>query len=225
MFEQEVELEKHQSSVLPLLLIVTLVLAVVGLAGYHLRESRKVLTVPDAANAVIDVLKAQGPATIRFHTGVLVSSVADKPTEPHYRLLEKVGILKMGHGIPYGRPVPVALTPKGEQLLSQISGIQKTKDPDGTEAYIVPLAERRLVDVSRIQMVRAGRANVEFTWMWDPNPLGENFDAASPTVKSFTTWDKASLIDKYSVQFYHQEPTKVVIALVKTDKGWKPAID
>jgi len=133
MFEEEVELEKHQSSVLPLLLIVTLVLVVVGLAGYHLRESRKVLTVPDAANAVINVLKAQGPATIRFHTGLLVSSVADKPTEPHYRLLEKAGILKTGHGIAFGRPVPVALTPKGEQLLSQISGVKRLKTRTGAK--------------------------------------------------------------------------------------------
>jgi len=224
MFEQEVELEKHQSSVLPLLLIVTLILAIVGVAVHNIRESRKVLTVPEAANVITDVLKAQGPATIRFHTGSLVSSVADRPTEPHYRLLEKIGVLKIGRATSSGA-VPIALTPKGEQLLSQIPGVQITKEKDGTEAYLVPLAVRRLADVNRIETVRTRRANVEFTWMWEPNALGESFDAGGAPVKAFNTWDRATLIDKYGVQFYHDAPTKVIMALTRTDKGWQPATD
>jgi len=194
-------------------------------AGYHLRESRKTLSVPDAANIVIDMLKAQGPATVKFHTGKVVSSVADKPTDPHYRLLEKIGVLKVGSGAAYGRPVEITLTPKGEHLLGQIAGVQKSTEKDGTEVYTVPLAERRLVDVSRVEMVRIGRANVEFTWKWEPNALGESFDAAGATVKTFNTWDRSTLINKYGVQFYHEAPTRVVIAVSKGDKGWQPALD
>jgi hypothetical protein len=181
--------------------------------------------VPDAANVVIDVLKAEGPATVRFHTGALVSSVADKPGDPHYRLLQKIGVLKLGKGDIYGQHVSVALTPKGEQLLAEIPGVRKSKEKDGSELYVVPLAEKKLVEVSKIDMVRIGRANVEFSWKWETNVLGESFDAAGATVKAFNTWDRSTLIDKYGVQFYHQDAKKVVMAMTKSDKGWHPAVD
>src|SRR5258706_382394 len=83
------EMEKSQSSVVPLLLIVALILAIVGVSGYYLLESRKVLANQDAAIVATSVLKAQGPAVLKFHTGVIKSSVDDKPHDPHYRLLEK----------------------------------------------------------------------------------------------------------------------------------------
>jgi len=66
MFEQEVEMEKRQSS---LLLVVALVVATVGAAVYFLIQSRQVLTTQEATNLAIEVLKAQGPATDKFHTG------------------------------------------------------------------------------------------------------------------------------------------------------------
>src|SRR5215469_14062832 len=44
MFEQELEMEKRQSSVVPLLLIVTLILVIVGVAGYYVLEGRQVLS-------------------------------------------------------------------------------------------------------------------------------------------------------------------------------------
>ena len=225
MFEQEVEMEERNSSVVPLLLIVALIVSLVGVAAYHLRESRKVLSVPDAANIVIEALRTEGPATLRFHTGLVVSSVADKPGDPHYRLLEKIGVVKLEHADKYGQRAQVTLTPKGEQMLAQISGVQKSKEKDGSELYIVPLAEKRLVEISKIEMVHIGRANVEFSWKWEPNALGESFDAAGPTVKAFNTWDRSTLIDKYGVQFYHQDPRKVAMAVAKTDKGWQPAVD
>jgi hypothetical protein len=47
------------------------------------------------------------------------------------------------------------------------------------------------------------------------------FDVSGTLVKSFNTWDRATLIQKYGANFYRGEPTRAVIALVKTDKGWQ----
>ena len=44
-------------------------------------------------------------------------------------------------------------------------------------------------------------------------------------VKSFNTWDRATLIQKHGANFYHGEPTKVTLALMKTDKGWQIATE
>lgn len=216
MFEQEIEMEKHQSSAVPLLLIVCLIIAVVGVAGYYAIESRKVLGTAEAANVAIDILKAQGPATVSFHTGLVVPSVADRPRDVHYRLLEKAGVLKLGKD--KGNAVPVTLTAKGEALLKQIPGVKNSLDK-GVQVYVVPLAERRLLEVSNIKMTGTGRATVEYVWRWEPNSLGEIFDASGPTVKTFNTWERASLIQKHGANFYHEAPTKVVMAVMKNDKG------
>ena len=69
MFEEEIEMEKQQSSVVPLLLVVALVVATVGAAVYFLIQGRQVLTTQEATNLAVEVLKAQGPATVKFHTG------------------------------------------------------------------------------------------------------------------------------------------------------------
>ena len=61
MFEQELEMEKHESSVVPLLLISVLILAVVGAAAYFVIQSRQVLAAPEATNIVNQVIQAQGP--------------------------------------------------------------------------------------------------------------------------------------------------------------------
>jgi hypothetical protein len=226
MFEQEIEFEQKRSGIVPLLLVVALILAVVGVAGYELKESSKVLSVPEAANVAIRVLQVQGPATVKFHVGKLVSSVADKPTDPHYRLLEKAGVLKLvRQGKSYDSPTLVTLTPKGEELLAQIPGVKKSHEKDGTEAYVVPLAERRLVDVPRVTMTGAGRATMEYSWRWEPNALGESFDVGGVLLQTFNTWDRANLINKYGAEFYHQAPTKVVMALVRTGKGWLTPTD
>src|SRR3954449_8821213 len=91
MFEQEIEMEKSQSSVVPLLLIVCLIISVVGVAGYYLIQTRKVVSKQEAAAIVGASLKEQGPATVRFRTGMIKASVDEKPHDPHYRLLEKAG--------------------------------------------------------------------------------------------------------------------------------------
>jgi len=224
MFEQEMEMERRQSSVVPLLLIVALTVGIVLAAAYYLIQSRKVLSMPDAARMSLQIIQAKGPATLSFHTGMVRESVNDRTGDPHYRLLEKVGVLKLGKA--RGLVTPIALTAKGEQLLSQISGVQKSRESDGTEAYVVPLAERQLVGVSRVVMTGTGRATVEFTWQWRPNALGENFEASGPVLRSFNTWDRATLIQKYGANFYHEGPTKVTFGAIKTEKnGWQLATE
>jgi len=52
MFEQEIEMEKRQSSVVPLLLIVCLIISVVGVAGYYLIQTRKVVSNQEASAIV-----------------------------------------------------------------------------------------------------------------------------------------------------------------------------
>jgi hypothetical protein len=219
MFEQEVEMEKRQGSVVPLLLIVGLIVSVVGVAVYYLLQSRQVLTKDEASPAIAASLKALGPATIHFETGLVKASVQEKPHDPNYRLLEKAGLIKLGAD--KGWKTPVALTPKGEQLLATIPGVNKSKDKDGCDIYVVPIAERKLAEISKITMTGTGRATVEFSWNWEPNQLGEIFDAAGPMVKGFNTWDRATLIEKYGANFYHGQPTRAAHLFSKSDKGWQ----
>ena len=224
MFEQEVELEKRESSVVPLLLIVAMIVAIVGAAGYFVWQNKQVLSNADASNAIATVLREQGPATVRFHVGLVKPSVAEKPEDPHYRLLEKAGVVKLGKS--KDRVFPVALTSDGEKLLAQIPGVSKSKEKDGTDVYLVPLAERRVVEVSKVTMNSPTRASVIYSWKWEPNKLGNLFDASGSLLKSFNTWDRATLIDKYGANFYHADPTKVQIVLGKSDSGtWQPFVE
>ena len=96
MFEQEIEMEKKQSSVVPLLMIIGLIVSIVGVAFYYLLENRKVLTVQEATPIVLASLDAQGPATLHFRTGIIKASVDEKPHDPHYRLLEKAASSRLG---------------------------------------------------------------------------------------------------------------------------------
>ena len=226
MFEQELEMEKREASVVPLLLIVALILAVVGVAGYFLLESRKTLNVTDATSIAENVLKGLGPATVSFHTGMVKANINDKPHDPQYKLLEKAGIVKLGKDTgAYGTITPVSLTAEGQKLLAELPGVIKNKEKDGTEQYIVPLAERKLVGTPTVTMTATGRARVEFSWNWQTDKLGNLFDASGSMVKSFNTWDRSTLIDKYGANFYHGDPTKVTIAVMKTDKGWEIPIE
>ena len=226
MFEQEMEMEKRQSSVVPLLLIVSLIVAIVGVSGYYVLQSHKVLSNQDAAAVAAGVLQAQGPATLRFHIGIIKSSVDDKPHDPHYRLLEKAGLVRVGKDTgPYKTITPVELTPQGQRLLEEIPGVTKGSEKDGTLVYSVPLAERKLVAVSKVTMVNPARALVEITWKWEPNKLGNLLDASGSMVKSFNTWDRATLIQKYGADFYHGDPTRVTLSMVKGDNAWQIATD
>jgi hypothetical protein len=224
MFEQEVELEKHESSVVPILLIVTMIVCIVGVAGYYVWQNKQVISNADAGNAISTILRQQGPTTVRFHVGMVKPSVAENPEGPHYRLLEKAGIVKLGKASQHG--VPVALTSAGQKLLSEIPNVSQVKEKDGTDLYVVPLAERRLVDISKITMNSPTRATIIYSWKWEPNRLGNLFDASGSLVKSFNTWDRSTLIDKYGANFYHGDPTKVQIVLTKPDNGpWQPFVE
>jgi hypothetical protein len=223
MFEQEIELEKKQGGALPLLLMVALILAFVGVAGYFLIQSRKVLTTPEAGNVVIDVLKAQGPTTVSFHTGRVKDSYAENAADPRYRLLQKAGVIKIGKAKGYASQVD--LTSKGKELLQQIPGVKQSKESDGSFAYVVPLATRRLVDIASVTMAGPERATIQYSWRWEPNALGENFNAGGSGLAGFNTWDRSALIDKYGARFYHDAPTKVAIVVAKTPQGWRLATE
>ena len=222
MFEQEIEMEKKESSIVPLLLIVTMIVCVVGVALYFVIQSQKVLTTAEAHSLVVRILDAQGPITLRFQTGIVKRS--NNPRDPHYRLLENAGDIKIGKDNSDGK-TPVSLTSKGEAFLTGLAGVKKSKNKDGNDEYAVPLAQRRLVEINKITMLSSSKATVEYTWKWETNQAGELFDAAGPAVKAFNTWDRSTLIDKYGAHFYHDAPSKVTIALMKTDRGWQIATE
>lgn len=223
MFEQEIELEKKQGGALPLLLMVALIVALVGVAVYFLVESRRVLANSEAATVVTRILSTQESPTVSFHTGLVKEGYYESPRDVRYKLLEKAGVITIGKG--RGGKDPVALTEKGRELLKQIPRVKESTDPDKTEAYIVPLAGRKLVEVSKITMSGPERAMVQFTWQWDPNGLGTYFDASGTTLAGFSAQDRVTLIDKHGARFYHEAPTKVAIALVKGDQGWHAAVE
>ncbi len=222
MFEQELEMEEREASAIPLLLIVVLILAIVGVAGYYLWQSQQVLT-PQQAATVISAVEAQNPALIQVHVGKVTASVAVKPHDPNYRLLEKAGLLKLGKD--QGRFTPVMLTTLGVSQFQEIAGVRTTKEGDDAEGYEVPIAERKLVEISNITMINPNRAIVDFTWKWEPNQLGEVFDASGPLVKSFNTWERGALIQKYGANFYHANPVRTTLALAKVGKRWEIAAE
>lgn len=226
MFEQELEMEKRESSIVPLLLIVTLIVALVGTTGYYLLQSRKVLSNQEATQIATTLLKTQRPAELRFHTGMVKGSIDDKPHDPHYKMLAKAGMLTLGKDTgQYGTITPITMTPSGTRLLAELQGVTTTKEKDGTKLYVVPLATRQLVQVSRVEMKSPSLAVVDYSWKWEPNKLGNMFDASGSMVKSFNTWDRATLIDKYGANFYHGDPTKVTVTLSKGNNGWQLATD
>src|ERR1700747_610571 len=96
MFEQEIEMEQRQSSVVPLLLIIAMILAFVGVAAYDVIENQKTLPAVEASSLIEQSLKADGPATIHFESGKVVASVQERPQDANYRLFEKAGLVKLG---------------------------------------------------------------------------------------------------------------------------------
>jgi hypothetical protein len=223
MFEQEIELEKKQSGALPLLLMVALIVALVGVAVYFLAQSRRVLATSEAASVVSQILRTQESPSVSFHTGLVKEGYYESPRDVRYKVLEKVGLIAVGKGS--GGKASVALTVKGRELLKQIPGVKESTDPDKTQAYVVPLAGRKLLEISKITMSGPERAKVQFTWRWEPNALGTSFDASGPTLAAFSAQDRVTLIDKHGARFYHDAPTKVTIALVKGTQGWQPAVE
>jgi len=186
-------------------------------------QNKQVLSTADAQQVVTASLHAQGASVVRFHTGIVKASVNEKPEDPHYRLMEKAGLLKPKKG--NGRTFPIALTDQSEKLLTEIPGTKTTKEQDGTSLYVIPLAERRLVAITKVTMINRERATVEFQWKWEPNKIGNLLDASGSRVKSLNTWGRATLIDKNGANFYHADPSKVVVALAKTSGNWQIATE
>jgi hypothetical protein len=224
LFAAEIEMEKKSSSVLPLLLVAALVVVVAGTLYYFWKGSQEKLGTEGATAAVNNILKEQGAATIRFSTGTITSNVNEKPMDPHYKLLTKAGILATKPRS--WNSIFSQMTPAGQKLLDGIPGVQKTTNSDKTVTYQVPLAQRKLVAIDNITMVRPHIAKVTYAWQWDPNRLGKEFDASGELVKSFNTWDRGTLIKSYGVDFYSAVPTKVTVVLMETKDGtWKPYVE
>jgi hypothetical protein len=217
LFAAEIAMERKSSSLVPLLFIVGLVIVVGGTIYYFVKGAEEVLTVPVATTSMNEVLKAQGPATVSFQTGSV-----DKPLDAHYELLSKAGVLTL-NSPKTAATATVTVTGAGETLLSNIDGVQKEKRLDNGTKYMVPLAVRKLVSIDKITMIRPHLAKVDYTWQWKANRLGQEFDASGELVKSFSTWDRSTLIKSYGVDFYSAEPTKTSIVLMEGDNGvWKP---
>lgn len=219
MFEAEVEMEKRSSSWLPLVLILGLAAAVLCGIGYLVYQSKTGKLTPDQAAAIISSSLKARTATLRFHSGTVTPTVNEKPTDPHYRLMEKAGLLKVTNG--KGAAKLIALTPEGEKLMTSFPEFQKAKEPDGTTLYQVPLAGRKLIGVTSVTMNGLSAARVEYTWKWEPNKLGDLFDANGATFNTMATWDRATLIQKYGSDFYHGDAAKATVKMVKGDKGWQ----
>jgi hypothetical protein len=224
LFAAEVEMESKSSNFGPLIMVLMLVLVVGGTIFYFFKTAREVLTVPVATNSISDILKAQGGGKLSFTVGTVVSSVNEKPNDPHYKLLAKAGILTIKPKS--WNSIYSNLTPAGEKVLSEIKGVDKGKNPDGSSTYIVPLAERKLVRIDKITMIKPHLARVDYTWKWEPNRLGKEFDASSDLVRSFNTWDRGTLIKDHGVDFYSAAPARASAVVVETKDGtWKPYVE
>jgi len=222
-FEDEIRMEERSSNIIPLLMALGLAAAIIGGIAYFILESKRTLTQEQATQIVTDILKTQGPAKVHFHAGGRVEpSMDEKPFDPQYRLLEKLGVVKLGK--PTYKGLEVTITPEGLAELRQC-GVKEEKNADGTDAFTVALANRKLLAVNKIELPRPGVAKVEYTWNWAPTKLGEDFDANSKAMATLTVWDRTILIQKYGADFYKDaEPKKVAITLSWDDKArnWKP---
>ncbi len=218
MFEAEIEMEKKSSSFGPVLFIAVLVLAIAGVIYYAVHESRKSMSEAQASQLITSILKTKGPATLHFRTGLVKQTVEEKPFDPQYKLLEKAGLIKTSKR---DGGLEVMLTPAGERVLGEIKDVSRTKRLEGGESIVVPLADRKLVAITKVEVLSPTRANVAYTWKWQPTRLGEVFDASNPLVAAFSVWDRGTLIKDYGVDFYHADPKPEQFSFVRgSDDGW-----
>jgi hypothetical protein len=224
LFAAQIEMERKSSNFLPVLLIFGLIFVVGGTIFYLVKGARDVLTTPVATTTVEQILETRGPATVHFSAGAVVASINEKPFDPHYKLLSKAGVIvTKSKG---SNALIVNVTGPGEKLLGGISGVQKQKNSDGTTSYLVPLAVRKLVSVDKVTMIKPHLAQVDYLWKWEPNRLGEQFNASSSLVQNFSTWDRATLIKSYGVDFYDAVPAKASLVLIEGNNGtWKPYVE
>ncbi len=218
MFEDEIKMEERSSNIMPLLMAAMLILGALGIAGYLILESTRSVGQQEALTATKTEIAARGPEKVHFHVG-FVKPGMDEPFDPHYRLLEKAGLVKLGK--PTYRGLDVKLTPAGAALL-QASGAQEEKDKHGNIAYTVPLAERKLLEVTKVEMVSSRKAVVEYAWNWQPTPLGLVFDISSQPMGKLPINDRAVLIQKYGATYYlDQKPKTRALRLQWDEKNRK----
>ena len=200
-----------------------LVAVIAGLAIYVVLQVRQrtPLNAQQASAIATAAVQDAGPVMIHFRTGLVKPGENEKPSDPNYRLLEKAGLVKLAKG--HGSSVGVTLTPAGEHLLTDLTGLTKTKEANGTVLYEAPLAKRQFVGIASIEMVGANAANVQYNWKWVPNQLGDVFDADGSLVKGFDLSDRQTLINKYGADFYNGDQNRSTIGLVRTGKEWKVA--
>ena len=127
-------MEEKSSSVLPLMFVAGLILVVGGAIYFFVRGANAKLTTPVATTAINEILKSQPPAEIKFTTGTVTSSVNEKPLDPHYKLLAKTGVLVTKPKS--WNSIISTLTPAGEKMLSNIDGVEKATNKDGTVTYL-----------------------------------------------------------------------------------------
>ncbi len=225
MFEEELELEKKEGGGFgPVIVIVLLVGLLVGGIGYVVWQGTRTLKPEEAANVLTAALQQRGPATVRFQTGHLTySNSVDSLTDPQYKLLEKLGILTAK--TQKNGSMDVALTPEGEKRISAFPELKKKEDKDGTVLYVVPLAKPMLIGVDKVNKLSPSSAEVEYSWKWQANDLGAEFDAAGPAVQAFSTYERSVLIQKYGADFYNAKPQAVMVKMVKLSGGWQFATE
>ncbi|HEU5402861.1 MAG TPA: hypothetical protein VFU86_15990 [Terriglobales bacterium] len=221
MFEEELELEKKEGGGFgPVIVIVLMVGLIVGGIGYVIWQGTRTLKPDEATRVLTAALQQQKPASVRFQTGHLkYSNSVDSLTDPQYKLLEKLGIITTK--TQKDGSMDVALTAEGEKRISAFPELKKKGDQDGTTLYVVPLAKRNLVKVEKINKLGPSAAQVEYTWTWQPNELGKDFDASGPAVQAFSTYERSVLIQKYGADFYNARPQDVTVKLVKLYNGWQ----
>lgn len=224
MFEDELALEKASGRGFgPLLIIFALVAIFAVGIGWVVYQTKRTLKPEEAAQTINEVLKSKGPAVVHFHSGHVVPSIDEKPDGPQYRLLEKAGLIKLNKTKTMA--VDVVLTPEGEQTVAAFPEFEKETEKDGTIAYTLPLAERKFVSVDKITKISPTKYQVEYSWKWEPNKMGDVFDAQGTLVKQFNTWDRSQLIDKHGADFYRAGAKKVTVMIVQGDNGWKIATE
>jgi hypothetical protein len=171
------------------------------------------------ANVITASMKTMPPSEVKFHAGKLQSSMADSIDKPQYKLLADAGLIKIEKDKKTSAG-KIDLTDEGEKMITSIPEFQKKDEGDGALAYTVPLATRKFVKVENITKIAANRFQVEYSWQWEPNKLGDTFDISGKYIQKFNTWDRSQLIDKYGANYYHGDPTKVTVLIVKGENGW-----
>jgi len=119
MFEAELEMEKKQGGGFgPVLIIVLMVLVVFGGVGYLVWQGRQTLKPEEAAPIITAAWMEKGPAKVTFHTGLVTPDVNETTSDPHYRLMAKLGLITTKPA--KNGSLQADLTPEGEGVVTTV---------------------------------------------------------------------------------------------------------